>query len=195
MRGPYGLRCDWEGWREFLTLLSLSGAFEQDECIEHMGVSAEASWSSPDLNPVMYHRDIGEFVRDFKRIRAGYHTPGLYYGAYSGTWEPIRKPQALDVHQKRRLEYYGILGGYDPTGDRSRLAEFVLSLEEGEVEQAWEAGVGIDADDIDLVLSHADPEIKFERFGNGGLLYAEPSTALYPAYIALWEHVKATVLS
>lgn len=76
-----------------------------------------------------------------------------------------------------------------PTGDRGRLARFVQSLTEEQVETAWEISSKIDPEDIEVVLATADPEIRFEKFNAGGLLYGEPSTPLYPAYIALWKLV------
>ena len=88
MRGPYGLRAEWDGWRELLVLLSLQGSFDYSTSVEHMGVFIESNWGSPDFSTAQYHSDIGEFVRDFKRTRESFHTPGLYYGAYSGTWKP-----------------------------------------------------------------------------------------------------------
>ena len=189
-RGPYGLRADWDGWREFLLLMSFQTDHGYSTSVEHMGVMVESNWSAPELTAVMYHADMGEFVRDFKRIRAGYHTPGLFYGAYSGTWEPSPSPWDLGEHQRRHLDYCDLVGMYDPTGQQDRLSQFVQSLEAEDVERAWELSGQVDPDSIDLVLSCADPEIKFERLGSGGLLYAEPSTALYPAYIDLWNFLK-----
>ena len=195
MRGPYGLRAEWDGWRELLVLLSLQGPFDYSTSVEHMGVFIESNWGSPDFSTVQYHCDIGEFVRDFKRTRESFHTPGLYYGAYTGTWKPSPNYSwGLAEHQERRLDFYDILGAYDPTGDRGRLARFVQSLTDEQVETAWQMSSEIDPDDIWLVLSTADAEIKFEAIGTGGLLYAEPSTPLYPAYIALWEFVLETIL-
>lgn len=190
MRGPYGLRAEWDGWRELLVLLSLQGPFDYSATAQHMGVFIESNWGSPDFSSAQYHSDIGEFVRDFKRTRQSFHTPGLYYGAYSGTWEPsAHYPWGVEEHQRRRLDFYDILGAYDPTGDRGRLARFVQSLTEEQVETAWEISNSLDSDEIEIVLSTADSEIRFEKLASGGLLYAEPSTPLYPAYIALWEFV------
>ena len=194
-RGPYGLRADWDGWREFLLLVSFQTDYDYSALVEHMGVMVESNWSAPELTAVMYHADMSEFVRDFKRIWACYHTPGLFYGAYSGTWEPSSSQWDLEEHQRRHLDYCDLIGSFDITGNPDRLSKFVQSLAQDEVERAWSISSEVDADAIDLVLSSADSEIKFERIGDGGLLYAEPSTALYPTYINLWDFLKQNHLS
>ena len=189
-RGPYGLRAEPEGWRELLLLFSLNGDSGCASAVEHMGVYVEGSWDSPGLGPVMYHSDVREFLRDFTRIREKFHTPGLFYGAYSGTWKPVPDyPRDLAEWQKISLEYFDLVGVYDPTGDRDRLARFVQSLTKDQVEAAWQISESIDAADIEEVLAAADTEIRFEKLDEGGLLYTDPSTPLYPAYIALWEFV------